>query len=87
MRVNIPTALRSYTNRESAVQAEGATLADLLDDLDRRFPGLRFRIIDEQDCIRTHIKLFVSAEQVRHISTPLQPHDEVSIVMALSGGR
>jgi molybdopterin synthase sulfur carrier subunit len=61
-------------------------LAELLGDVDRHFPGFRFRIITEQDEVREHIKLFVNQEQVRDLAAPLQPADEVDIVCALSGG-
>ena len=68
------------------MQAEGATLAELLADLDRRYPGVRFRIIDEQDAIRPHIKIFVNRRQARGLGLPLSPSDEVLVVAALSGG-
>jgi len=85
MRVHIPSALRSYTER-SETQASGATLAALLADLDRRYPGIRFRMIDEQDRIRRHIRIFVNGEQVHALAQPLRDSDEVVIVQALSGG-
>jgi len=86
MKVSIPTPLRSYTQQQSEVEADGATLVELLTDLDRRFPGIRFRMIDEQDAIRPHIRIFVNREQVRTLSWALQPADEVQILQALSGG-
>jgi molybdopterin converting factor small subunit len=86
MIVRLATPLRSYTAKRAAVDAAGATLADLLLDLDRRYPGLRFRIIDEQDQIRPHIKLFVNQEQVRSLAVALAPSDEIHVVCALSGG-
>ena len=85
MKVLIPSPLRPYT-RQSEVEAEGATLAELLSDLDRRFPGLRFRIIDEQDRMRAHMRSFVNGVQVFDIARALHPTDEVQIVQALSGG-
>ena len=85
MKVLIPSALRSYT--ESAVaEASGATLGDVLRDLDRQYTGIRFRMIDEQDCIRRHIRIFVNGEQVRELGRSLAASDEVVIVQALSGG-
>ncbi len=86
MKVNVPTPLRSYTGQESEVDAEGATLAELLLDLDRRYPGFRFRIINEQDGIREHIKIFINQDQVGDLSAALRPTDEVHIICALSGG-
>lgn len=86
MQVHIPQPLRSYTGGDSWVEAQGGSLADLLLDLDRRFPGLRFRIVDEQDGLRPHVKFFVNREHVRRLDVPLDPGDEVHIFQALSGG-
>ena len=86
MKVGIPQPLLSYTNQEPQVEAEGDSLATLLDDLDRRYPGLRFRVVDEQDRVRPHVKFFVNREQVLRLDTPLRPADEVHIFQALSGG-
>ena len=86
MTVHIPGALRSYTKQKSAVAAEGQTLAEVLSALDCRYPGLRFRIITEQDTIRQHIRIFVKEEQVRDLSVALQPEDQIHIICALSGG-
>jgi molybdopterin converting factor small subunit len=85
MKVLIPSALRSYTEKGEA-DAHGATLADVLVDLDRQYAGIRFRMIDEQDRIRRHIRIFVNGEQARDLSQPLAATDEVIIVQALSGG-
>ena len=85
MKVLIPSALRSYT-QSGETEASGATLAAVLDELDRRYAGIRFRMIDEQDRIRPHIRIFVNGEQVRELSRPLHAADEVIIVQALSGG-
>ncbi len=85
MKVLIPSALRSYTEHSHA-EANGATLAAVLADLDRRYAGIRFRMIDEQDRIRPHIRIFVNGQQVRSLAQPLRGTDEVVIVQALSGG-
>lgn len=85
MRVIIPTQLRSYT-RLAEVQAEGGTLADLLLDLDRQFPGIRFRMINEQDAIREHIRIFVNMDTAESLDYTLHPGDTVRIIGALSGG-
>jgi sulfur-carrier protein len=85
MRVLIPSALRSYTERAEA-EASGAALADVLADLDRQYTGIRFRMIDEQDQIRPHIRVFVNGVQVRELTQGLRAADEVVIVQALSGG-
>ncbi len=86
MKVLIPGPLRSYTGERREVEASGATLDELLRDLDRRHPGIRFRMIDEQDSIRPHMRIFVNQEQVRGIAVALHPSDEVIIFQALSGG-
>lgn len=86
MRVLIPNPLRSYTADAASVSASGATLGELTADLDRRFPGMRFRVIDEQGHIRPHIKFFVNGTQRRDLGDPLGDADEVMIVCALSGG-
>lgn len=86
MRVHIPTPLRSYTAQQGKVQTEGATLAEVLSALDRHYPGLRFRIITEQDRIRPHIRIFVNEVQAQDLTVPLQSTDTVYIVCALSGG-
>ncbi len=86
MKVHIASPLRSYTNRQSEVAADGETVAALLDDLNRRFPGIRFRMIDEQDAIRPHMKIFVNGEQIFRLDIALHPADEVHILQALSGG-
>lgn len=86
MKVWIPQPLRSYTDARPSVEAEGESVAALLDDLDRRFPGIRFRMIDEQDGVRRHIRIFVNGERIGGLDTPLSPDDEVHIFQALSGG-
>ena len=85
MKVLIPTPLRSYT-REREVEAGGASVAEMLSELDRRYPGFRFRMIDEQDRFRPHIRLFVNGEQVFDLHRPLHRSDAIQIVQALSGG-
>ncbi|HSM21791.1 MAG TPA: MoaD/ThiS family protein [Rubrivivax sp.] len=85
MRVLIPSALQSYT-RASRVEAGGATLGEVLADLDRRFPGLRFRMVDEQDRLRPHMRVFVAGRAVHDLAQPLPPGAGVDIVQALSGG-
>lgn len=85
MKVLIPSPLLSYTKARE-VEATGTTIAELLADLDRQFPGLRFRVVDEQDRIRRHMRFFVNGEQVFDLAQPLRPRDAVQIVQALSGG-
>ena len=86
MNVSIPTPLRSYTAGQGEVPADGTSLEEVLVTLDRRYPGIRFRIITEQDTIRKHIRIFVNREQAQHLAVPVQPDDHIHIVCALSGG-
>ncbi len=86
MKVYIPSQLHSYTGKVKTVEAVGATLDEAMRDLDRRYPGLRFRIINEQDNIREHIRIFVNGEQTFDLGLLLAPKDEIRIVGALSGG-
>ncbi len=85
MKVLIPSPLLSYT-KDHEVDANGATIAELLADLDLKYPGLRFRVIDEQDDMRPHMRFFVNGEQVFKLTHFLRETDTVQIVQALSGG-
>ena len=85
MKILIPSALHSYTGGAHA-EADGNTLADVLDDLERRHPGIRFRMIDEQNNIRRHIRFFAGGTQIFDLAQPLSPTEELIIVQALSGG-
>lgn len=85
MKVLIPSPLLSYT-KTNRVEATGGTMAELLVDLDRQYPGLRFRVIDEQDRMRPHMRFFVNGRQVYDLARELRPDDAVHIVQALSGG-
>jgi molybdopterin converting factor small subunit len=85
MKILIPSPLLSYTAQRE-VEASGPTLGAVLVELDRQFPGIRFRMIDEQDRMRRHVRFFVNGDQVFDLAQPLRPTDEVVIVQALSGG-
>jgi sulfur-carrier protein len=86
IRVLIPSQLHAYSGGVSRVEAAGASICEALDDLDRRFPGIKFRIIDEQDRIRPHMRIFVGQTAARDIRRPLEEGDELLIFGALSGG-
>ena len=85
MKVLIPSPLLSYTKARQ-VEASGATLGAVLAELDRRYPGLRFRMIDEQNGIRRHVRFFINGQQTFDLAAELRPTDEIQIVQALSGG-
>jgi molybdopterin converting factor small subunit len=82
----IPSQLHAYTGGVSRVEASGATIDAVLDDLDRRFPGLKFRVVDEQGRIRPHMRLFVGRQAARDIQASIGEGAELLIFGALSGG-
>jgi molybdopterin synthase sulfur carrier subunit len=84
-RVSIPGPLLSYTGQRQ-VAAAGPTLGAVLKDLDSQFPGIRFRMVDEQDRVRPHMRIFVNGVQVFDLGQALGAADTVHIVQALSGG-
>ena len=84
--VLIPSQLTSYTDGATRVAAAGTTVGAVLDDLDRRFPGLKFRVVDEQDRVRRHMRIFIGREETRSVAQPLGEADELLIFGALSGG-
>jgi molybdopterin synthase sulfur carrier subunit len=87
--VRIPTPLRTLTKGSAEIQATGDTVADVVDDLDRQFPGLRDRLLDETGELRRFINIYVNQEDIRFLQskkTALNHGDEVSIVPAIAGG-
>lgn len=86
LQVHVGSILYDYTDGQATVEACGKDLVSLLADLERRHPGLRFRVVDEQDQVRPHIHLFVGGRPVRDLSGPLGEATEVHILGALSGG-
>jgi sulfur-carrier protein len=83
-RVRIPTPLLSYTNA-TWVHATGDTVGAVLLDLDRAYPGLRFRVIDEQNAIRKHMRIFLN-DNIAELTEAVTETDEVTLMQALSGG-
>lgn len=87
--IRIPTPLRKLTNELEVVQTSGATIGELLDNLDKAFPGLNERICDDQGNVRRFVNIFVNDEDIRFLedkATPVKDTDEVSIVPAIAGG-
>jgi molybdopterin converting factor small subunit len=84
--VHIGSPLRSYTNGASCIEADGDTLQELLADLERRYPGIRFRMIDEQHRIRPHIRIFINSREAHVLAEPVERGAEVHLLGALSGG-
>ena len=88
--VRIPTPLRKYTGGAEVVQADGATVAAIVADLDKRNPGIRDRICDESGAVRRFVNIFVNGEDIRflqNLDTAVKAGDEVSVVPAIAGGR
>ena len=89
MKVLMPAALRSYTGAaelELELGDGGATLATMFDELERRHPGLRFRVVDERGLLRPNMRVFVNGLGVRDLGHALAADDFVAVVLALSGG-
>ena len=86
VQVFIPSQLTSYTDGVSRLAVEGATIEQVLDDLDARFPGLKFRVVDEQDRIRRHMRIFRNGDRAQDVRLSVGERDEVLIFGALSGG-
>ncbi len=84
--VRIASPLRSYTAGAATLAAHGSTLAEVLASLEQRCPGIRFRMIDEHDRIRPHMRLFVNHNEARALSAAVQDGDTVHVICALSGG-
>ena len=87
--VRIPTILRTYTDGESEVSAEGATLAEVLDDLDSHYAGIRGRILDDQGALRRFVNVYVGNDDVRfldNLETPTPDGTQISVIPAVAGG-
>jgi molybdopterin converting factor small subunit len=86
MKVRVSSVLFEYTGDRAEVEARGATLRAVLADLERRHPGLRFRVVDEQDRVRPHMTVFVGGRPTRDLDAKVGAGQEVRILHALSGG-
>ena len=87
--VRIPTILRTYTNGESEVSADGGTLAEVLESLDTSYPGIKGRILDDQGAIRRFVNVYVGNDDVRFIEglqSPTPEGTQISIIPAVAGG-
>ncbi|MBS0387690.1 MAG: MoaD/ThiS family protein [Proteobacteria bacterium] len=84
--VRVPSPLRDYTGGVARIGASGSTVAEILGHIEQQHRGMRFRMIDEQDRIRPHIRIFVNQREVRSLDEAVAPRDEIHLVCALSGG-
>ena len=86
----IPSSLRRYTAGQSKVQVSGNTINEIIENLERQYPGVKSRLCDESGQIKRYVNVFVNDEEIRTLQgadTPLSEKDEVSIVPAMAGGR
>jgi molybdopterin synthase sulfur carrier subunit len=86
----VPTPLRRFTDGQARVGVSGATVADALDDLNSRFPGISERLLDDDGQIRRFVNIFVNGRNIRDANgaqTSLKSGDEVGIIPAMAGGR
>ena len=87
--VRVPTILRTYTGGESEVTASGATLADVLDDLDTSYTGIKGRILDDNGELRRFVNVYVGNDDVRfldNLATPTPEGTQISVIPAVAGG-
>lgn len=87
--VRIPTILRSYTNGESEVHADGGTVAEVLESLDTSYPGIKGRILDDEGSIRRFVNVYVGNDDVRFLDaldTSTPDGAQVSVIPAVAGG-
>jgi molybdopterin synthase sulfur carrier subunit len=87
--VRIPTPLRKLTNNEELVEVSGATVGEIITELQTRYPGIQERLLDEKGQIRRFVNVYVNEEDIRFLQnqdTPLKEGDEISIIPAIAGG-
>jgi molybdopterin converting factor small subunit len=84
--IRVPSPLRDYTAGAAKISATGTTVAEILASIEREHQGMRFRMIDEQDRIRPHIRIFINQREVQSLDEAVAPRDEIHLICALSGG-
>jgi sulfur-carrier protein len=88
-KVRIPTTLRSYTRNQEEVTAAGVTVGEVLRELEKRFPGLGSRLLDEKGTVRRYVNIFHNEEDIRflqELETPVSDADRITIIPAIAGG-
>ncbi|MFP2934774.1 MoaD/ThiS family protein [Pyxidicoccus sp. 3LG] len=87
--IRIPTPMRPLTRNQSEVTASGATVRDVLKDLDARFPGIGARLLDERGAVRRYVNIFLNDEDIRalgELDTPVKDSDRLTLIPAMAGG-
>jgi molybdopterin synthase sulfur carrier subunit len=88
VKVSIPTPMRQYTENQAVVEAAGANVKDLLDNLGKKYPGIVSRIL-ENGQVRRFVNIYLNDEDIRYLDslqTAVKDGDEVSIIPAVAGG-
>ena len=88
-KVRIPTPLRKLTNNEEVVEVSAATIGDAISELQKRYPGIQERLVDENGAVRRFVNVYVNEEDIRFLQnqqTALKDGDEISIIPAIAGG-
>ena len=87
--IRIPTPMRTFTRNQSEVTASGATVREVLTDLDARFPGIGARVLDERGAVRRYVNVFLNDEDIRalrELDTPVADSDRLTLIPAMAGG-
>ncbi|MBR8828313.1 MAG: MoaD/ThiS family protein [Gomphosphaeria aponina SAG 52.96 = DSM 107014] len=89
VKVLVPTPLQKYTNNQATIECTGGNVSQLIDELEKNFPGIKDRLCDEEGKPRRFLNFYVNSEDIRFLQgteTTLADGDEVSIVPAVAGG-
>jgi len=90
IRVRVPTPLRKFTAGSNEVSAGGDSVKAVIEDLERRYPGMRERLLDEKGELRRFVNVYLNGEDIRfldQLNSPVKDGDDISIVPAIAGGR
>jgi molybdopterin synthase sulfur carrier subunit len=88
-KIRIPTPLRKLTNNEELIEIDAATIGEAIAELQKRYPGIQERLLDEKGEVRRFVNVYVNEEDIRFLknqNTPLKDGDEISIIPAIAGG-